>query len=103
MDLKDFAKIPIDYKELEDENVKQEKTINNENVMDYQGLAEEFLKKYGSMDESQLLDEMLKLIKKQKQEGKFDAEQIKKAAMQIAPLLNDEQRAKMLNLLNYLS
>ena len=98
MDLKDFAKSNLHNQE---ETKKEEKTMEQTQA-EYGDLVNEFVKRYGDMEEEQLLSEMFKLIQQKKQEGTFDANQIRKAAEQVAPLLTDEQRAKMYSLLNYL-
>ena len=69
---------------------------------EYGDLVTFFLSKYGNMDEEELVGEMLKIVAKKKQEGTFDAGKIRQVANQIAPILNDEQRVKLQNLLNYL-
>ena len=51
------------------------------------------------MDEDQLIEEMLKLIEKKKQQGTYDKQQILELASKVAPFLNAEQRAKMEDLL----
>ncbi|MBQ7977113.1 MAG: hypothetical protein IJ301_00735 [Clostridia bacterium] len=68
----------------------------------YGDLVEEFVSKYGEMSEAELMSEMLKLVAEKKKDGTFDAEQIKLVAEQVAPLLDDEQRGKMYNLLKFL-
>ncbi|MBQ8762375.1 MAG: hypothetical protein IJZ26_03610 [Clostridia bacterium] len=98
MDLKDFAKSNLHNQE---ETKKEEKTMEQTQA-EYGDLVNEFVKRYGNMEEEQLMSEMFKLIQQKKQEGTFDANQIRKAAEQVAPLLTDEQRAKMYSLLNYL-
>ena len=85
----DFEKI------IETDEFKQ---VENE----YGDTVRDFLSKYGEMEESELLAEMLRLIAEKKAEGTFDAEKIKALATQIAPLLNAEQQEKMYNLLKYL-
>ena len=100
MDIKDFAKTELPKNENENE-FKEKKTME-ETKEEYDDLVTEFVKRYGNMEEDQLLKEMFKLIQQKKKEGTFDANQIRKAAEQIAPLLTDEQRAKMYQLLNYL-
>lgn len=69
---------------------------------EYGDTVRDFLSKYGDMEESDLIAEMLGLIAEKKAEGTFDAEKIKALATQIAPLLNAEQQEKMYSLLKYL-
>ncbi len=96
MNLKDFAKT----------ETPKEQSIPNEKLdeikQNHGDLVEEFMKRYGKMDERQMMSEMFKLIQQKKQEGTFDTEQIRRAATQLAPFLSEEQRAYMYNLLNYL-
>ncbi len=66
---------------------------------DYGDLIDLFLNKYGKMDEDELIAEMLKLIEKKKQEGTYDKNQIQELVSKVAIFLNDEQRAKMEDLL----
>ena len=68
---------------------------------DYSDLVEKFLANFGKMSEEELLAEILKIVAEKKKDGSFDREKIKSIVEKIAPLLNDEQRAKMKNLLNF--
>jgi len=103
MNLKDFAKQDVHSTTKEE---KQKTNIPPEQIVktseDYGDLVQEFMKRYGHMDEQQMMSELFKLIQQKKSEGTFDAEQIRKAATQIAPLLDENQRAYMYNLLNFL-
>jgi len=96
--IKDYAKETIK------ENLKQD--IPDEALKktqdDYNDLIELFLSKYGKMSEDELVQEMLKLIAEKKANGTFDAKKIKDLATRVAPMLTDEQRAKMYDMLNYL-
>ena len=62
---------------------------------DYSDLVNLFLSKYGSLDEDELISEMFKLINQKKQEGTYDAQQIKNLARKVEPFLNEEQKLKM--------
>ena len=78
------------------------KERNNPEIIGTIPYFEEFVSKYGEMSEAELMSEMLKLVAEKKKDGTFDAEQIKLVAEQVAPLLDDEQRGKMYNLLKFL-
>lgn len=95
-----------DFKVVEDEKSKKEEQLYtptqdelNKTRQDYGDLIDLFLSKYGEMDEDQLIEEMLKLIEKKKQQGTYDKQQILELASKVAPFLNAEQRAKMEDLL----
>ncbi len=64
-------------------------------------LIEKFLTNYGNLSEEELLKKMLSIVAEKKKDGSFDAEKIKSLVNKIEPLLNDEQKAKMKNLLNF--
>lgn len=103
MNLKDFAKQDTGKNTTEKP---QKPQITPENLKeasnDYADLVQEFMKRYGHMDQQQMMNELFKLIQQKKADGTFDAEQIRKAATHIAPLLDEEQRAYMYSLLNFL-
>ncbi len=84
-----------DYSRVEQEELDKVKD-------EYGDMVELFLTKYGDMSEEELVKEMLKIVASQKRNGTFDAQKIRMAAEKIAPMLSEEQRVKMLNLLNYL-
>jgi len=103
MNLKDFAKQEANKTNKETSqkpDITPEKLKQTSN--DYSDLVQEFMKRYGHMDQQQMMSELFKLIQQKKADGTFDAEQIRKAATQIAPLLDETQRAYMYNLLNFL-
>ena len=103
MNLKDFAKQEDLRTAQEDKKppIQEEKL---EKVSEDSGdLVQEFMKRYGKMDQQQMMSELFKLIQQKKAEGTFDAEQIRKASEHIAPLLDDAQRAYMYKLLKYLN
>ena len=95
-----------DFKVVEEKKKKKEEQLHtptqdelNKTRQDYGDLIDLFLGKYGEMDEDQLIEEMLKLIEKKKQQGTYDKQQILELASKVAPFLNAEQRAKMEDLL----
>ena len=74
------------------------KKVENE----YGDIIQDFVSKYGEMDEADIISEILRLIAIKKQEGTFDPTLIRNLATQIAPMLNEEQHAKMNYLLSIL-
>lgn len=96
MDLKNFAK----------QGEKEESNVPKEGLDDvkekYGAIAQDFISKYGQMSENEMLAELFKLIQQKKKDGTFNAEEIKKASIHIAPLLNESQKEYMNNLLKYL-
>lgn len=98
MNIKDYAKQEepkkMDEKKFEENFQKTQKEYGN--------LADEFVKKYGQMNENEMLSELFKLINQKKADGTFDAQKIKEASIHIAPLLDENQREYMNNLLKYL-
>ncbi|MBO5103004.1 MAG: hypothetical protein J6C13_02820 [Clostridia bacterium] len=74
------------------------KQVENE----YGDFIKDFVDNYSNMSESELMQEMLRLVAQKKAEGDFNPQQIRELAEVVAPLLDPEQRAKMYNLLNYL-
>ncbi len=98
MDIKDFAKHSQKEKPQEKSKEFDAKQIQN----DYGDLVEEFLKRYGKMDEKQMLFEMFELVKQKKEEGTFDITQIENACKSISPFLDAGQREYMQSLLEKL-
>lgn len=61
---------------------------------------EENLKKYQSMNRSDLMSELLKEASKMKASGKLDNESLKKLKTTLLPMLSDEQKALLDNILD---
>ena len=105
-DLKSFASTEIkqdivsEIKENVDPSFSEQKL--NQAEGDYGGLVHEFLSRYGTMSENELMQEMLKLIQQKKADGTYNPDQIRGAAKQITPLLTPNQRDKMEKLLKFL-
>ena len=104
-DLKSFAGTEIkevteEFQQKIDPSFSEEKL--QKAASNYGGLVEEFLSRYGTMSEGELMQEMLKLIKQKKADGTYNPEQIRGAASQIAPILTPGQRSKMEKLLKLL-
>lgn len=85
-----------DFEEIK--KTKEFKAVEDE----YGDFVKDFLNNYSQKSESELIQEILKLIAQKKAEGTFDADKIKQLAKVIEPLLDDEQKAKMYTLLKYL-
>lgn len=69
---------------------------------DYGSVVEDFVNNYADKSEPELMQDLLKLVAQKKREGTFDIQQLRNMAEMIAPMLDEEQRAKMFNLLNFL-
>ncbi len=63
---------------------------------------EDFINNYAGKSEPELMQEMLRLIAIKKKEGTFDAQKLRDLAKVVAPMLDDEAKAKMFGLLNFL-
>ena len=95
MDIKDYSKTKIhNSSKPKIEKDKLESVQNN-----YGDLVNEFMKRYGKMDEKQMMDEMFVLIKQKKSEGTFNIEQIRQIAQNVKPFLSVEQQNYMEELL----
>lgn len=102
MNLKDYSKTTLQKEKVSNRDKPKQNIDLSKVNNDYQDLIQEFLKRYGKMSEKQMLSEMFFLIQKKKREGNFNPEQIKNAAMAMAPFLSEEQRAYMFELLKHL-
>ena len=85
-----------DFEELK--NSQEFKDIERE----YGSVVEDFINNYASKSEPELIQDLLRLIAEKKKDGTFDAQKLRDLAEMIAPMLDDEMRAKMYNLLNFL-
>lgn len=56
--------------------------------------------RFQNMNETELITEVFRIINQKKQNGTFDPNDIDKIASVISPLLDDEQRGKMEQLIN---
>lgn len=95
MDIKDYSKTKIEPK-IEDEKLKKVS-------VDYGDLVQEFMKRYGKMDEKQMMDEMFKLVEQKKKDGTFDILQIQQLTQVVKPFLSFEQQRYMEELLKKIS
>ena len=69
---------------------------------DYGDVVEDFINNYADKSEPELMQDLLRLIAQKKKEGTFDAQKLRDLAKVVAPMLDDEARAKMYSLLNFL-
>lgn len=106
MDLKSFGSEKLDdfVSRAENGNLN-----NNENqTLDdikaqYGDKVDELINKFSSMDETELMGEIFKIINEQKKAGTFNPEKLKSIAQNIKPLLNSEQGQKLEQLLTFLN
>jgi|GEM_PF-4172974 len=63
---------------------------------------EDTVKKYSEKSESELYSELFSLAEKGKKDGTFNENSIKEFEQTLAPVLNDEQKAKLEQILNSL-
>ena len=95
--IKDFAKQNKENKQTEIREEDLKKTQD-----DYSDLIQLFMSNYGTMNEDELISEMLKLIQQKKENGTFDGQKLRELAERVSPFLNAEQRSKMYDMMNYL-
>ena len=102
MDIKDFKDVNLnDFVENID-NVKLDRKEQDamETLKEQYGTqVEELINKFQNLSEPELITELFKLINQKKQNGTFNPQEIDNIAKIISPLLTDEQRDKMNNLL----
>ena len=96
MDIKDYSKTKINKKEKVDE--KELKSVND----NYSYLVEEFMKRYGKMNEEQMMEEMFHLVEQKKKDGTFSLDELKEIAKKVGPFLDFEQQKRMAELLEKL-
>lgn len=58
--------------------------------------------KYGSMSESQLMEEMMEIANNSKAEGSLKSDDLDKFYKQVAPMLNEQQRNRLKQLIKSL-
>lgn len=63
---------------------------------------EEIAEKYAGKSEDELMRELMSVTAKQKQEGSFDAEGMRKTAERLMPMLNKEQARKLRSIISAL-
>ncbi len=103
MNIKDYNKTNVNdfVKKAQDNNFSQEeKQAMDELKWQYGDQIEELIGKFQNMSEAELITEVFKIINEKKRNGTFDPNEIEKLAEMIKPLLNEEQRQKMEQLIN---
>ena len=96
MNIKDFAKKEIhNNKKPSEDDLKK---VQN----DYGDLVDEFMKRYGTMSQTQMMEEMFKLVKEKKAKGEFNLNQIQDVAKTVAPFLDEDAQKYMQQLLKHL-
>ena len=108
MDLKEFSekaiseisgdvkKTVVEKVEKITEEFKQKEPETFENI-------NEAYNKYSAMPEDDLMDELFKVTRAQKEAGTFDEAQIKTTYDTLYPMLNEQQRAKLDQLIKLIS
>ncbi len=88
MDIKDYSKTKIDSfepKKIDEKDLKKAQD-------GYADLVQEFMKRYGTMSEKQMIDEMMLLVEKKKKEGTFNIDEIREITQKVKPFLSFEQQ-----------
>ena len=62
-------------------------------------IVKDYIGKYDGFNEDQLIEELIRSVKKSKDEGNYSAEQMKGFIELVSPQLSDEQKKKMSNLI----
>ncbi len=104
MNISDYKSTKIDAESIKNEDLEElKKSPEFQRVeRDYGDVIQDFINNYANLSEPELMQEMLRLIAKKKQEGTFDPNTLRDVAKVVAPMLDDEARAKMYTLLNFL-
>ena len=102
MDIRDFKDTNINEfaNKIEDGTMSQEEQDAMQTLKAQYGTqVEEMIEKFQNLSEAELITELLSLINEKKRNGTFNPQEIQNIANIISPLLNEEQREKMKNLL----
>ena len=75
------------------------KNFSSTNNSSASGVPNDIVKKYGGMCEDQLVEELMKKVREQKQNGSYDEAQMQNFVKIISPHLSDEQRKKLMSLI----
>ena len=81
---------------VKDENNGKERVENQPNTEDISKLID----KYSTYSQADLMDEFLKESERKKQNGELSDDDVIKLKTTLAPLLNDEQKSRLNDLLN---
>ncbi|MCR5808018.1 MAG: hypothetical protein K6G56_00495 [Clostridiales bacterium] len=60
------------------------------------------INEYSGMSENELMQELISATARQKAEGRFDGESLKKGVNAILPMLNDQQKKKLYEIIGRL-
>ncbi|HEY8423625.1 MAG TPA: hypothetical protein VIL23_02565 [Clostridia bacterium] len=82
-------------KNLRDELKKSAEKIYQTADSEQKRLAEEYLKKYGNKDESELMAELLSKVRKSRAQGTFSNADLDNFANSVKGFLNPEQQKRM--------
>jgi len=102
MDLKNFGKEDINdfAKRVEEGDLNKDESQTIDDLKEEYGEKfDEMISQYQNMEESELIGEVFKLVNKSKQEGTFNPTKLRNIAESLKPLLNDEQKEKLEQLL----
>ncbi len=66
------------------------------------GVSEEKVERYGAMSEDELIGELMNSVREQKANNTFDPKQLETLVTMVSPRLNDEQQAKLRDLVRLL-
>ena len=99
MDIKDYSKTKIEKNKNPQTDEMSQKSVNG----NYSDLVQEFMKRYGKMDEKQMMDELFKLVQEKKKDGTFDIKQIQEISQTVRPFLSFEQQEYMEELIKKIS
>ncbi len=104
MNIKDYKSTEINEESISKDDFEELKKTKEfqEIEQDYGDFVEDFINNYAGKSEPELMQEMLRLIAIKKKEGTFDAQKLRDLAKVVAPMLDDEAKAKMFGLLNFL-
>jgi hypothetical protein len=82
-------------KNLRDELQKSAEKIQQTADDEQRRLAEDYMKKYGNKDESELMEELVSKVRKSKAQGSFSNTDLDKFANSVKGFLNPEQQKKL--------
>ncbi len=98
MDIKNFNKTNINdfVKEGQNNNLDEEQQKALDNLkQEYGPQIDDLIGRFQNMSEAELITEVFKIINEKKRNGTFNPQDIDNLAKIISPLLNEEQKKKM--------
>lgn len=102
MDIRNFKDTDINEfaNKIEDGTMSQEEQDAMQTLKEQYGTqVEEMIEKFQNLSEAELIAELFNLVNEKKRNGTFNPQEIQNIANIISPLLSEEQREKMQNLL----